>query len=222
MLPFLGQFQRSEYSLVSVHTFIRHGARQTMHSIPSYSRVDISCQTRNNLDLPRFMRSFEEDMRNVAGQRLEQQKFRNFSTHPHKDHCGTADLTPLGAAQHVKNGKLFRERYLKDLQITAQNQYDKILVRSTNLPRCFQSALAFVYGFLDGLSVSSLNMEMARDNRLCVDSGDADALSCSCKVIEAHVDAQAATYGRGEEGEEIGKLRMKLASSISRVSLVFQ
>ena len=190
-----------------------------MHSIPSYNRINISCSIDNTPNLPEWMHSYHNHMQNLAGAREEKQTFHGYDTYPNHAICGTAALTPLGAAQHIKNGKLFKDRYTHALKISAKNMYESVLVRSTDWPRCFESALAFMYGFLSEFSVSKLDVEMAKDNRMCLESKERESLPCHCEAIERDLDAQAATFLEGDDDVTRIQSRNKVSSRVAEVTV---
>ena len=140
-----------------------------------------------------IMTSFKKHMTSQQGKRDKSDTFSDYDVFPNKEHCGVADLTPTGAAQHVRNGLHMRSRYFEKLGLKDSKQiYKQVLVRSTLWSRCYQSALALMYGFLgDKLDVASMNIEEAADNRMCTSES---GLPCRCSVLENDIDLMAATF----------------------------
>ena len=186
-----------DYKLVSVHTVIRHGDRHSMHTIKTYNRTKMKCKI--DIEVTHHMsvmKLYKAHMATQQQKRKPEQTFAGYEVFPDHALCKHSQLTPVGAAQHVRNGLLFRGRYLKPLGLESKDDlYKHVMVRSSPWSRTYQSALALIYGFFGEIDVALLNIESAKDCRLCRDTKET---SCACPVLSGDdVDRMPATYRQG-------------------------
>ena len=137
---------RLRYELVQVIAVLRHGDRAPLLDV-----VDLGGP-----------QDFECGLRGVQWDVLEQVTVRalkgkrdkvTYPLHPGKSgqRCRSGSLTAKGFEQHRVIGDLFQQRYLdtgllKTLGKPVSNKDLGVFVRSTGLPRCMQSAAAFLAG----------------------------------------------------------------------------
>lgn len=190
-----GQVPKDQYHLMSVHAVIRHGDRYNMHSLPNYENARVSCMIDEGLkEQVAGMDSYHKQMQKLAGQQghLSHQSFHAYNLYPNSDTCKVAQLTPQGAAQHLKNGQYLKATYLDQWHLLVNSKkWDQIMVRSTTKSRTFQSALALLMGFLGELDLQQLQLEEALNNSMCAAS---TGYSCICLATEELIDLFSSTY----------------------------
>lgn len=139
------------------------------------------------------MKNYLEFMKSQKLRTLEQ-TFAEWPLYPNKERCEPGELTPTGAAQHVQNGLMMKQRYIENLGLLkGGNILDKILVRSTFYSRTYQSAMALLYGLLgDNLDIHKLELEKAFNSGLCYEK--AGHLPCDCPYVSRYADSMSTTY----------------------------
>ncbi len=66
--------------------------------------------------------------------RTSDQTFHDWDLVPSRDSCSTSQLTPEGAAQHVKLGESMRGKYLEQWRLLpTESAWDQIKVRNVDL-----------------------------------------------------------------------------------------
>ena len=192
---FTGKVPKDQYQLISVHVVIRHGDRYSMHSLPNYENAHVSCLIDESLKQQvAGMDAYHKLMQKLAGQkgRLSHQSFHAYNLYPNSETCKVAQLTPQGAAQHLKNGQHMSRAYLDQWHLLVNStKWDQIKVRSTTKSRTFQSALALLVGFLGDLDLQKLQLEEAFNNSMCAAS---TGYSCTCLQTEELIDLFSSTY----------------------------
>ena len=105
-----------------------------------------------------------------------------FGLYPRNKKCEGAQLTPKGVLQHLKNGEYLRKIYVKKLRLFAREDiYSKIVVRTTDYTRTYQSALAFAYGFIPDFDYFKLKIKFSRLINFC--SRQLTQFRCECKSL---------------------------------------
>ena len=101
-------------------------------------------------------------------------------------------MTPIGAAQHVLNGNLFKQKYIIKHKLFCEDALEEaVLVRCTDKSRTYQSGLALLFGFLPKLDISKIDIQMATNASMCTsDTGH----ECGCLASDPFMDVMSATY----------------------------
>jgi hypothetical protein len=103
---------------------------------------------------------FVKDLREQQDHRRRDDPFKGFPVYPMVKQCDNAQLTSYGVAQHLGLGKFLGEIYNKKLGLLKENfKPYQINLRSTKYTRTYQSALAFLYGFLPKFQLRQLKFE---------------------------------------------------------------
>ncbi|KAK2163065.1 hypothetical protein LSH36_86g03000 [Paralvinella palmiformis] len=190
-----GQVSKDQYQLVSVHVIIRHGDRYVLHSLPNYKNAPVSCMIDEGLkEQVKGMDVYHRQMKILAKQegRLSYQSFHAYNLYPNSDACKAGQLTPQGAAQHLKNGQHLKAAYLDQWHLLDNSKkWDQIMVRSTTKSRTFQSVLALLMGLMGELNLQHLQLEEAMNNSMC---GVNTGYPCACLATEELVDLFSSTY----------------------------
>jgi hypothetical protein len=192
---FSGQVSSLDYELKSVHLLVRHGDRFNMHSLPNYETPPISCTISSELkDQIPGLGQYQQLMEKLAeqGGRTSQQTFHAYNLFPNTDVCKLAQLTPVGAAQHLKNGQFLRKIYLEQWKLLDDSQkWQQLMVRSTTKSRTFQSALALITGLVGEVDLINMQLEEALNNSMCVEN---TGYPCGCSSIDEYIDMFSCIY----------------------------
>ena len=136
------------FKLKMVQVFFRHGDRLRDSQIiePESCFIDTSLFENDDI-LERFVRT----MTKFTGKRQTGSSFNRWPLFPNKTECPAASLTGIGAAQLIRLGQYFRNKYLTpsgmfsdEIPLTSQ-----IYTGSTLFERTYQSAIAFLFGLLE-------------------------------------------------------------------------
>ena len=113
---------------------------------------------------------------------------------PNQQHCDISMLTPVGAAQHIRNALFLRSVYIDNWKILKLTEpFNKqILMRSTKWARCVQSGLAFMYGFIPQFHLNDIYIERVESNNMCLDG--VTVPSCKCVAVEPYKDTMSVTF----------------------------
>ena len=194
-IHFSGQVPRSDYHLESVHILIRHGDRNNMHNLPNYNTPAISC--RISVDLKEQVAGLEDYHRHMLrlvedGGRTSKQTFHAYNLFPNTDSCQSAQLTPVGAAQHLRNGQFLRKMYLDEWKLIDESEkWEQLMVRSTTKSRTFQSAVALMNGLVGDLDLTRMQLEEALNNSMCTERS---GVPCGCSSIDEYIDVFSCIY----------------------------
>ena len=161
---------------------IRHGARSSMYALPGYETPWIPCEINATLvKMDHTVKSYVETMKKIwASLPPDSQAFR-FGLYPHSRYCEGAQLTGLGAIQHIKNGRrlyrVYKNRWSQDqLELKPKDVH----VFSTEYSRTYQSAIAFLFGLLPNHNPSLVPIMTSRNTNFC--STKLTGLTCDCTM----------------------------------------
>lgn len=129
--------------------------------------------------------------------------FRNWEVYPNKDVCDGAQLTPLGAYQHLKIGEFLQKKYFSKL-FKGNFAYSDIHIRSTGYSRSFQSAIALVFGFLPDFNLQKIQVNLSPDLLFC--SSELTGLTCRCPVaysLKQKADTVAGGFNRNDSEHQM-------------------
>ncbi len=124
-------------------------------------------------------------------------------------------MTPEGAVQHYKNGQLLRKAYVEKWKLfDGVKPAEKVKVISTTKSRTYQSAIAFMQGFVPEVSPDQMHIVSALDNRMCTRTTD---FPCACPALGPFVDAMSTNF-RQTSPEHVSQKKVQDAySDIARV-----
>lgn len=124
-------------------------------------------------DYVRYMQAVEVSLEpNHPGARL--------GLYPRSARCEGAQLTAQGVLQHLHNGQHLQTAYRRWL-FGKEDPHSKIVVRSTDYSRTYQSSLAFMFGFLAELNFHRLKVRFNNMINFC--SSRVTSLNCDCRVL---------------------------------------
>ncbi len=107
-------------------------------------------------------------------------------------------LTPEGAVQHIKNGKIFQKAYIEKHKLFLPSSlWKQIKVVSTDYPggRTYQSAIALLYGFFPNIDPKKLDIAVAVENNMCTQDSK---ISCDCPKVEPYKHKMSFSFGELE------------------------
>ncbi|KAG8445350.1 hypothetical protein GDO86_010219 [Hymenochirus boettgeri] len=159
--------------LLSVQAVIRHGDRYPLYAIPKTKRPDIDCLLEPSR---KPSHPYLQDFISHMSRGLEAQMDGSLSSLPRLPNhrlCEMGELTQTGVVQHLKNGQLLREIYLKKHRLlpkdwTAQHLY----FESTGKSRTMQSGLALLYSFLPDFDWKKINIRHQWSTIFCFNHCD--------------------------------------------------
>lgn len=156
-----------EYRLEMVHVLIRHGDRTPMHTMKGLPTVKINCNldklSLTNSKLQNFASKIKDSL-----QRHKESDFKNWDLYPDEEYCTGSQLTGTGIHQHILNGEHLGLKFFRKWELLSSNfSSDDILVKSTEYSRTFQSAIAFMYGFLPQFSLNKLIIKKSSNLYFC-------------------------------------------------------
>ncbi|KAM4771933.1 2-phosphoxylose phosphatase 1 isoform 2-T2 [Rhinophrynus dorsalis] len=146
--------------LLSVQVMIRHGDRYPLYSIPKTKRPDIDCllETSRKPSHP-HLADFISHMSKGSEAVLEG-ILGSLPRFPSHLICEMGELTQTGVVQHLRNGQLLRDIYLKKHRLLPSDWNAKHLYfESTGKSRTLQSGLALLYSFLPDFDWKKVNIK---------------------------------------------------------------
>ncbi|XP_076359354.1 2-phosphoxylose phosphatase 1-like [Tachypleus tridentatus] len=168
---------KGNYSLELVAVLIRHGDRGPL--IPVRNQSAISCGLQGRQNHPLISKYFKSLRLKHRWQKLREQ-FGSFPLYPEDKNCQNGELTHIGAMQHLVLGQLLGEVYKKKWNLLPEHiTSEHFSVLSTRYSRTFQSALAFIFGFLPKLELDDLKVIQVEDQLFCVKEE-----SCQCEKLD--------------------------------------
>ncbi|XP_067593767.1 2-phosphoxylose phosphatase 1 isoform X4 [Pseudorca crassidens] len=137
------------FKLVSVHVFIRHGDRYPLYVIPKTKRPEIDCTlVANRKPYHPKLEAFVSHMSKGSGASFES-PLHSLPLYPSHQLCEMGELTQTGVVQHLQNGQLLRDVYLKKHRLLPSDwSTEHLRLETTGKSRTLQSGLALLYGFL--------------------------------------------------------------------------
>ncbi|CAG2173034.1 unnamed protein product [Oppiella nova] len=138
----------SDLRLSQVSVVIRHGDRGPLRAVRNLS--SISCDPFNAYKWTHFHSLFKSYF--IETKDKLKYLSKTYAKSP-KSRCELGGLTKYGCVQHLTLGSLLSQIYGNQLNISSSH----VKVYSTPYTRTYQSALAFVYGFLRPKSTIDFN-----------------------------------------------------------------
>ncbi|KAA0189236.1 hypothetical protein HAZT_HAZT001638 [Hyalella azteca] len=172
-----GRLANTAYDLMGMIVAIRHGDRGPLMSVRNLSHINCSHRSYMSGAYKNFVSavmnaSRSSDFASFAG------SFSKYPVLPSLYHCSAAHLTPVGVVQHLKLGKVLKEIYINNLNLFSHPwEIDDVVIHSTKFRRTYQSALAFLHGFLPKFDVSQLRVVEGRSVSFCNNNCRCDRLA---------------------------------------------
>lgn len=168
------------YKLQLALMMIRHGDRTPLHTLANRPNPRISCKfLKNEKQTHWIVDKFITRMQNAD----KDGSFESMQRYPNEPYCRQSYLTPQGAVQELLNGLQAKHKYIDGLDLFQQDFSErKVLVKSTVYPRTYQSANAFMFGFLSDYDTRLKIYKAKTDFCSEKDSG----LSCHCPGLEKY------------------------------------
>ncbi|XP_069473930.1 2-phosphoxylose phosphatase 1 isoform X2 [Ambystoma mexicanum] len=170
--------------LLSVHVLIRHGDRYPLYAIPKTKRPDIDCL----LDPHRkpshpHLEAFISHMAKGSEGQMDG-TLSSLPRYPSHPLCEMGELTQTGVVQHLQNGQLLRENYLKKHKLLPNNWTSKHLyMESTGKSRTLQSGLALLYSLLPNFDWKKVNIRQQWSTIFC-------AGNCDCPMRNQYLEEE--------------------------------
>ncbi|XP_019359206.1 PREDICTED: 2-phosphoxylose phosphatase 1 isoform X2 [Gavialis gangeticus] len=172
------------FKLVSVHVLIRHGDRYPLYAIPKTKRPDIDCmlvssRKPSHPQLEAFIRHMSKGSEAQMDSTLS-----SLPRYPSHASCEMGELTQTGVVQHLQNGQLLREIYIKKHKLLLSDWTAKHLyLESTGKSRTLQSGLALLYTLLPDFDWKKINVRHQWSTIFC--SG-----SCDCPMRNHYLEEE--------------------------------
>ncbi|XP_036287173.1 2-phosphoxylose phosphatase 1 isoform X1 [Pipistrellus kuhlii] len=172
------------FKLVSVHVFIRHGDRYPLYVIPKTKRPEIDCTlVADRKPYHPKLEAFIRHMSKGSGASFES-PLHSLPLFPNHPLCEMGELTQTGVVQHLQNGQLLRDIYLKKHKLLpADWSPDQLYLETTGKSRTLQSGLALLYGFLPDFDWRKVYFRHQPSALFC--SG-----SCSCPARNHYLERE--------------------------------
>ncbi|KAG8189073.1 hypothetical protein JTE90_025503 [Oedothorax gibbosus] len=149
-------------SLAFVAVIIRHGDRSPLRPIRNQSIIN--CGTTNSPLLQKYLKT----LKHLRGSAKHLAPFTILPLHPAEKECTSAQMTLLGAHQHLMVGHVLQKSY-EDHGFLGKNwTTGDIKLFSTIFSRTFQSAVAFLFGFLPTFNISNIAIVPSPHDRFCM------------------------------------------------------
>ncbi|XP_073916045.1 2-phosphoxylose phosphatase 1 isoform X3 [Castor canadensis] len=172
------------FKLVSVHVFIRHGDRYPLYTIPKTKRPEVDCTlVANRKPYHPKLEAFVSHMAKGPGASFES-PLNSLPLYPNHPLCEMGELTQTGVVQHLQNGQLLRDIYLKKHKLLPHNwSTEQLYLETTGKSRTLQSGLALLYGFLPDFDWKRIYFRHQPSALFC--SG-----SCYCPVRNQYLEKE--------------------------------
>lgn len=178
----IGRFTEG-FKIRNIHVFIHHGDVTSVHQLPGQEAATFNCKfstwyTGSNEKFKRF----PTRMNKMDGKQGRRNHFLNWALYPDRDICVGSVLTSKGALQHLKLGQHLFDAYSKhsSLMNSKLSLTNQMKVKSTMTSRTYQSAVAFLYGFLPSFNISHIEIDHSPDLNFCTKQFSIQK-SCYCK-----------------------------------------
>lgn len=171
-------FQSKQWSLKGVLVLIRHGDRGPLQHVTNISYINCGYEESNT-----HLKLYQEYLHNltVLGKIswIGPGSFHGFPVLPtHMTQCQIGQLTMQGIVQLLKLGHILRESYVGIWQKLFNLSHSEVVVYSTRYRRTFQSALAFLYTFITGDTLSKVTILESQSMSFCFKD-------CGCPIADS-------------------------------------
>ncbi|XP_015269109.1 PREDICTED: 2-phosphoxylose phosphatase 1 [Gekko japonicus] len=147
------------FKLVSVHVLIRHGDRYPLYAIPKTKRPNIDCTlVPNRKPSHPQLEAFIGHMSKLGSEAKMDSTLSSMPRYPSHLLCEMGELTQTGVVQHLRNGQLLQDIYIKKHNLIPSDWSAKHLyLETTGKSRTLQSGLALLYAFLPDFDWNKIN-----------------------------------------------------------------
>ncbi|KAJ8391432.1 hypothetical protein AAFF_G00089060 [Aldrovandia affinis] len=172
----------ADYKLLSVQVMIRHGDRYPLYAIPNTKRPAIDCtltphRKPSHPQLAPFIRHMSQ-----GGQSRWDAVLGALPRVPSHSMCEMGELTQTGVVQHLRNGQLLRNTYIKRHKLLPSDWSGwQLYVESTGKSRTLQSGLALLYGLLPDFDWAKLAVRHQWNTLFC-------GSSCECPMRNQYLE----------------------------------
>ncbi|CAN7986066.1 unnamed protein product [Ixodes hexagonus] len=179
-----GKVTVGNLSLAAVAILVRHGERMPLRRI----RQQHLLGCRHPPPIPTGPRTLETPLQGFVSlvSKHPTLPFKNIfatiPTHPNQTTCAEGHLTWDGVLQHVNMGASLRQAYHSEPWNLLPKNWESHAVKlySTVLSRTYQSALAFLHGFLPPFAPDKLRLVPSRDINFCLGP------RCACPRLKVY------------------------------------
>lgn len=135
------------------------------------------------------VQNFISDMQASKGKQHPGSEFMDWSLFPQHSLCGNSQLTGTGALQHLYNGLILKEKYVKRANLFGETFHpsQQLQLKSTQYSRTYQSLIAFLYAFLPHFNLTQLDIQGAHSNVFC----DPQFVPKSCCLVLSQLKGMA-------------------------------
>ncbi|XP_063162774.1 2-phosphoxylose phosphatase 1 [Candoia aspera] len=146
------------FKLISVHVLIRHGDRYPLYAIPRTKRLDIDCTLMpNSKPSHPLLEAFISHMSKGSEAQMDG-SLSSMPRYPSHSLCEMGELTQTGIVQHLLNGQLLHDIYIKKHSLLPTDWTNQHLyLETTGKSRTLQSGLALLYSFLPEFDWKKIN-----------------------------------------------------------------
>ncbi|XP_023700622.2 2-phosphoxylose phosphatase 1 isoform X1 [Paramormyrops kingsleyae] len=174
----------ADYELLSVQVMIRHGDRYPLYAIPKTKRPAVDCMLvpYRSPSHP-LLATFINHM-SWGGRGRWDPTLSALPRLPSHSMCEMGELTQTGIVQHLRNGQLLRDAYMKRHRLlrpgwTARQLY----VESTGKSRTLQSGLALLYGLLPDFDWAEVLVQHQASTLFC-------GAHCDCPARNRYLEEE--------------------------------
>ncbi|XP_041126941.1 2-phosphoxylose phosphatase 1-like isoform X2 [Polyodon spathula] len=173
-----------DYKLLSVQVMIRHGDRYPLYAIPKTKRPAIDCtlvpsRKPSHPQLAAFLSHMSKGSKGRLDSVLS--GLPRFPSHPV---CEMGELTQTGVVQHLRNGHLLRDAYIKKHTLLPNSWTSKHLyIESTGKSRTLQSGLAMLYSLLPEFDWQKIYIRHQWSSIFC-------SSSCDCPMRNHYLEEE--------------------------------
>ncbi|MEE6509080.1 hypothetical protein FKM82_024115 [Ascaphus truei] len=170
--------------LLSVHVMIRHGDRYPLYAIPKTKKPDIDCvlEPGRKPSHP-LLADFISHMSKGSEAHMDS-ALSSLPRFPSHSLCEMGELTQTGVVQHLRNGQLLRDIYLKKHRLLPYDWTAKQLyIESTGKSRTLQSGLALLYSFLPDFDWKKISIRHQWSTIFC-------SSHCDCPVRNHYLEEE--------------------------------
>ncbi|XP_075541277.1 2-phosphoxylose phosphatase 1 [Dermacentor variabilis] len=179
-----GKVPSNNFTLEAVAIMVRHGERMPLRRVRNQHLL--GCRRPPSTSSPSSSRSspLNSFVSLITKHPLLPLKniFATIATHPNQSNCVEGQLTWEGVVQHVNMGASLHDAYHTGPWRLLPDDWDARSVKlySTVFSRTYQSALAFLYGFLPQFSFDRLHLVPSRDINFCMGP------HCACPQLKTY------------------------------------
>lgn len=210
----------SSYKLVQVHVVVRHGDRSPMYGVGGIrKKLQLDCTLDSvwkGQNISEFQ-SYRSSMEAIWQEAQAGSAALMYGLYPKEKTCMGAQLTGIGAAQHLSNGINLKRIYIDKHQLLQPNfNASEIHIRTTSYSRTYQSAIAFLFGFLPKFDFSKLKIFTGDPPNFCASTKNRSrGYSCSCPAVNTYEDKAQKEIRRKRKNS---KLYTRLNSELSELT----